>query len=281
MRHNKKRNSALLYEFLIRHISKCLINNKKDEATKALSLSKKYFSKGTVLHEELKLFNFILGTKVKSRESAQRIVDEVLSDGLKLNFNDLDIEKSKLIKEINYTLGEEVYDYKIPNYTTYASVQTLMSNRRSNNKLLDTIQRVKMEEHLVDSLLNENKDNVVDKLKIDPNYNNAVYKFVVQRFHKKYDNKLTEGQKKFLTKYAVYLISENKGIMQSSIQKEVENVKAKLKNVKDVDVLRDKELMSKLTECYRKVSTTNFENISEENVLSLLEYMKLAEEIES
>jgi len=284
MRHNKKRNSALLYEFLVRHISNCLINNQKSEAGKAMSISRKYFSKGTELYKDLRLFNTILGTKVKSRNSAQKVMNEVLSTAISnTNVRKLDMEKSKLIKEINHTFsGEEFYSYKIPNYTVYASIQTLFGDRRNKKKILNSIDRIKLEDNIVEHLVRaENSNNVIDTLKVNPNYNNAVYKFAIERFHKKYDKKLNESQKRFLTKYAVYLISENKGIMQSAIQKEVEIIKEELKNIRDESIAVDKDLMSKINECYKKLVTTNFDNICERNILDILQYMKLVEEVKS
>ena len=143
------------------------------------------------------------------------------------------------------------------------------------------MERVKVEETVVEHLISEKINPVATKLKIDPNYNNAVYKFVVDRFHKKYENKLSEDQKKFLTKYCVYLISENKGPMSSAILKEVETLKTKLKHIKDESVSRDADLMKKLTECHKNLVVTNFSNITEENVLDILQYMNLIEELES
>jgi hypothetical protein len=279
--HNKKRDTGLLFEFLIRHISKCLVDNKKEEAAKAAALSKKFFSQGTVLHEEFKLFKIILDTKVKSRLAAQRVVSEVLSENAKINARKLDAEKSKLIKEINYTLkNKDFFGYKIPNYTIYASVHSLFVDERNKKKTLDAIDRIKIEESIVEHLIRKN-DVVVNVLKTDSNYNNAVYKFVVERFNKKYSDKLNEHQKKLLTKYSLYLVSENKGVMKSAIQKEVEDIKQKLRSIKEDSVSKDVDLLEKINECYKKLVTTNFDNIVEENVLQLLQFMKLVEEIES
>ena len=280
MRHNKKRNSALLYEFLIRHISGCLINDDKKSAVKAMEISKRYFSSGSVLRGELNLFNSILNTEVKSRNSAQRILSEVLRDAEKMNSRQLDAEKSKLIKEINYSFeGSKFYKHKIPYYTVYASIYTLLSEQRNKKKILSSVNRIKLEDSVVEHLVNKVKP-VNETMKIDPNYNNAVYKFVVQNFHKKYKNKLTENQKKLLTKYAVYLISEDKNVMDKAIQKEVSVIKHKIVNIQDISVMKDQELMKKLRECYTKLSEIDFSVITEDKILELLKYVKLAEEVE-
>jgi hypothetical protein len=278
-RHNKKRNAGLLMEFLIRHISKCLINNMKEDANKAVTLSKRHFSKKNALHEELSLFGAILGTKVKSRQSAQKILSEVSKRASKMNARKLDTEKSRLIKEINHILGDEVYSYKVPNYTVYASIQTLFSDAR-NRKKLNPIERIKLEDTIVEHLIREETDQVADKLKTNPNYNNAVYKFVIERFHKKYADKLSENQKKLLTKYAVFMISENEGVIRSAVDKEITEVKRKLKHIRDKSLLDNSELMSKITECYKKIVTTDFSSINDQNILEVLKYMKLIEEVE-
>ena len=106
-RPNKKRNAALLYEFLIRHISKCLIEGKKDDAKKALSLSQQYFSKGTCINEEMALYRTIFSVKVSSRDSAKRIIESVCNSSSKINARKLDEEKSKLIREINYSFNAD------------------------------------------------------------------------------------------------------------------------------------------------------------------------------
>ena len=75
MRHNKKRNTALLYEFLIRHVSKCLIESRKAEANKAVGLLKKYYKSGP-LREELDLFDSALQSKVQTAEYASKVLSE-------------------------------------------------------------------------------------------------------------------------------------------------------------------------------------------------------------
>jgi len=280
MRHNKKRNSALLYEFLIRQISNCLVQKDKKGVSKAMAISKKYFSKGAALREELDLFKTLLDTSVKSKISASRILNEVLSGAEKMNSRKLDVEKSKLIKEINYTFNEKFYKHKIPDYKIYASIYTLLNEQRNKKKVLSTVDKIKLEDNILEHLISRNVDKPATP-QIDPNYNNAVFKFVVQRFHKKYENRLTERQKRLLTKYAVYLISEDRSVIDSAIKTEVERIEKNLTTIQNVDVIKDKQLMSQLRECYSSLKKIDFSEINEAKILELLKYVKLSEEVES
>lgn len=279
-RHNKKRNSALLYEFIIRHISYCLVNDNKEEANKALALSKKYFSKGTALHEEMKLIDAIVRANVSSKGSAQKIIDEVVSFGAGLNSRKIDMEKSLLIKEINHTFDGGFYDYKVPNYPVYASAQTLLTESRNKKKTLNSLDKIKLEDKILEHLVRD-VETPVNEFKINPKYNDAVYKFVIQRFNQKYEKTLSESQKKLLTKYVVYMLSENKAVIESAVDKEVENIKKQIKSIEDEDLKTNDELMGKIDKCYKELAVTDFTNITEENILNLLRYIQLAEEISS
>lgn len=278
--HNKKRNTALLHEFLVRHITKCLVNNRKDEAKKGVEISKKYFSKGSALNQELSLFKTLVDVKVNSKESANKILNEVCLQSQKINARELDVQKSKLVKEINYNFkDQDFYGYKIPNYKIYASAQLLLNESRNKNKILEGIDRIKLEDVILEHLSQKEKNAVVEKVKIDPKYNSAVYKFVIQKFNEKYDQHLTENQKKFLTKYVVSLISENNSVLKAAVEKESKIIKERLRNIEDINVQKDKELMNKINECYKKFVSTNFEVLNEQTVVEFLEYIALSEQL--
>ena len=280
--HNKKRNTALLWEFLVRHISKCIIENKKEEAKKAINLSKRYFSKKSPLFYELKLFDAVLDTTVKSTESAHKILNEIYRLSRKINVREVDASKSKLIKEINYTFDkDQFYGCKVPNYVVYASLQTLINEVKNKKKNLNALDKIKLEERIVDYLVKENKQDPSKLFVTNPDYNNVVYKLVIKKFYDKYSNKLNEDQRKLLTKYVVYLISENASILQASIEKEVKKAKQVLKSIRDKNILEDKDLMKKMNECYKRLVVTNFDIISEENIIEVLKYMSLVNEVNS
>ena len=280
-RNNKKRNTALLIELLVRHISKCWVEGKQDEANKALLISKKYFSESSPLKRELDLFGSTLKTTVKSKESAQKIVNAVCENASKMNARQLDEWKSKLIKEINYTFNsQDIYNYKIPNYTVYASVQTLFNEARNKKKTLNIVDKVKLEETIVEHLIRV-PEQEEESLKVNPNYSNTVYKFLTQRFNEKYKGKINESQKKLLMNYAAYLISNKDQLIKEYIKKESDKIKNSLKMIKDENIKKDQDLMKKINECCEKFSSNKFETINDQNILELLQYQTLIEEVES
>jgi hypothetical protein len=279
MRHNKKRNTALLYEFLIRHISKCMVENKHQEAQKAISLLRKYFGKQTLLREELRLFNSLTNTTLKTPEFASKALAEVLRSASLLNHKALFHVKSKLIKEM-HALSPEIYASKIPYYSFYASVGFLFEECRQ--PFLEAVQKIKLEERVVRHLSADKapKQSLLETLKLDPKYTDAVYRNVLQKFNDKYAG-LPENQKRLLTKYAVSLISENQAVFSNALTKEVNRVRDSLSCL-DRDLLADKELLQRISECRDWLDGAKHNSrVDEQGLVRVLQFMTLADEVSS
>jgi len=277
-KHNKRRNAGLLYEFLIRHVSQCLLENNKEEATKTARIAKRGFSVGTNLNKELKLYKTVLENKVVSKESATKLLNEFYSEAKKIDALKLDEEKSKLIKEINYNLkADKVFNYNVPNYYDYATVQTLINDNR--NKTLETVDRIKLEDYLLELITIPNK--TVLNEQSDPEMNPVVYKFIVKKFNEKISKQLSEGQRNILFNYAAFLMSENKKEVKGKINEQIEKIKNSLRIVKDSGISKDKELSKKINECYKQFVVTNFDRLDDDKIVDLLEYANLSDELES
>lgn len=281
-RTNKKRNSALLYEFLTRHISKCIIDDKKDEANKTLEICKKFFSEGSPLKNELKLFQSVVSSKVASRESMNKIVEYACKYASLMNARIIDEEKSKLIKEVNYTLSKGVYDYKVTNYMNFSSLQMLFNESRNKQKRLTEIDKVRFQDSLVTRLM-DSVNNKPAPVKFDPQHTNTVYKLIVNKFHQKYATSLTENQKKFLIQYAASLITEDKLAFVNYANKENSRILGTLTNIVDGKLREDKELSKRINECVQKYKKeVLFESLNDEKtLLEFLQYIKLADEVVS
>ena len=72
MKHNKKRNTAFLYESLITELTKSIV--KKDDVKKntIIEIIKKYFSSGSNLKKELNLYRTILESEKRFGKLRQK-----------------------------------------------------------------------------------------------------------------------------------------------------------------------------------------------------------------
>ena len=76
MKHNKKRNTAFIYETLSRELTKAILDKDAGKKSQTVSIFKKYFSEGTILSKELQIYRSILGTTNIQKNVAERILQE-------------------------------------------------------------------------------------------------------------------------------------------------------------------------------------------------------------
>ena len=96
-KHNKLRNTGLLFEFLLRQVTVDVLNKKKDSI--ALKIIKNKFNEHTEMGKELALYNLLIQKKFKSESKADFFLSEILRQRAKLNNSVLRREKYNIIKE--------------------------------------------------------------------------------------------------------------------------------------------------------------------------------------
>ena len=74
--HNKKRNVGIIYEQLILTISKAIVENNLEDASRAKGIIKKYFKPGTELYKEHKLFQALIKPEINDASLATAILGE-------------------------------------------------------------------------------------------------------------------------------------------------------------------------------------------------------------
>ena len=66
LKHNKKRNTAFLFEVLVRELTKSVIQKKSDYGVKISRIVKEHFGKGTLLNKELEIYKSLQENSVKN-----------------------------------------------------------------------------------------------------------------------------------------------------------------------------------------------------------------------
>jgi hypothetical protein len=166
LHHNKKRNTHLLHEFLVRQVVQCVMDGKDPKPI--IQLTKKYFAPGSVLCEEDNLFNIILKCK-KDRNVLTKVIDEIKKFAVRLDTKKLDIEKTRLIDEVRKLGCEKMYDHKVKDYTLFASIQTLINNVRGKS-IIESVSGIHLEENIINLLLSEDHSNDGKYAGKQPNY---------------------------------------------------------------------------------------------------------------
>ena len=200
--HNKKRNVGIIYEQLLRKVSRCLVEKKSDESEKVLLILKKHFKPGTQLYKEFRLFNALVKTTVDSESLACRILAEARTAAQDHDSGKLRAEKSALIRDINHTLGNtSFYNQRVEGYRTYATIQTLLNDWRAGDRG-DLSRIAKYENIVVEWLTREKQVQPLNEHK-DSDINSLTVKIMTEKFNNKYGAVLNEQQREIINRYAL------------------------------------------------------------------------------
>lgn len=194
--HNKKRNVGIIYEQIIRFVCNSLLNEDKETAESAIKIIKKHFNSNSQLLKEYKLFKALATTNNISDQLAYSIINEAKKACNNMfDSKKLEKEKSFLIKDLNYNFGKgKIFEEKVENYRTYATIQTLLNEWRSNQSNFDktTEYEIKLHNSLTEQVIVENKN---APLKVDK----ITYKLMQEMFDKKYKTLLNGNQQKLIS----------------------------------------------------------------------------------
>tara|TARA_Y100000296_G_scaffold87423_2_gene133627 strand:+ start:388 stop:1224 length:837 start_codon:yes stop_codon:yes gene_type:complete len=199
-KHNKKRNTAFLYEALVREATKAIVS--KDDATKRIiiNLLKEFFAPSAILAEELNLYAALSETHKLASPTAEKLVYQVREAHSALNQDDIYNAQSQLIRRINSQLSSGVYTNFVPNYKSLATISQLFG---SGSETHDIKRGVILEQQVVDSLIKADKEEMLQEMKpID----NLVFKTFVSKFNESYADSLLSEQKELLNKYILSFI---------------------------------------------------------------------------
>lgn len=128
LKHNKKRNTAFVYEALVRELTESVVKNNKNKQNKIVSIIREHFGNQSLLKEELELYRSIYETRHIEKTTAEKIVVKVKEKHDSLDKRKLFLEQSALISKINRTLSNKVYNNFVPNYKTIASVYSIFQD---------------------------------------------------------------------------------------------------------------------------------------------------------
>jgi len=219
MKHNKKRNTAFIYETLSRELAKAVVEKNNNRKTEVLSVLKEYFAKGTPLAEELKLYKVLLETRNIQQPLAERLLQETKFAYSRLNDSEIFDAQSKIISAINKKLGSHVWANFVPNFKSLASVNAIFNPKTSVKG------KVLFEQSIVDIMSTEVPLAEVNKME---SIDNLTYDSFINKFNEKYTGLIKE-QKDLLNQY-VTSFSDNGLELKIFLNRELQRLKEAINN---------------------------------------------------
>jgi hypothetical protein len=234
MSHNKKRNTAFLFEALSIEGTKAILEKDINRANFVKTMILDFFGPKTELSKELNLYKALDKGSVES-EIADKYLQEVKSRYDKLDKKKIFNEQSTLINVINKYLGGKVYNNFVPSYKNLATITQLF------NDATPIKEKILLERSVLQQISKLNEK--VNELKpVD----NILYNTFTKKFNEKYSELLSE-QKDLLTKF-VGSFADDGLDLKIYLNEEIERLKEGLEIALKSEEIKDDESMRQKTQ---------------------------------
>jgi hypothetical protein len=263
IKHNKLRNTGILFELLVRQITADVLENKQNGI--AVKLMREFFNSNTELGKELMLYRAFFNVQNLSEQKAFKLLQLVTEQRKALNQNELNTQKYLLIKEIKKHFDlKEFFAARIPSYKIYASIYKTFDATLNGIGTATTIEEAATSqftivEHLSGKVVNKESKEQNQLAEIirgqDDDIRFLSYKILIERFNQKYKD-LDDSQKELLQEY-IYNVSnttklkayvqQKSAVLAKNIIKESNNVSDKVTRIKLREVVAQLHKIEKTT----------------------------------
>mgnify|MGYP003117023888 CR=1 FL=1 len=270
LKHNKKRNTAFLFETLVRELTRSAIRKDTPTRQKVVNIIKESFDKNSLLHKELELYRTLCETRDVSKDIAEKILQECKKQYNELDKKKIFSEQGATISKINKSLSKEFFNTFVPNYKDLATVYQIFNTEMSPST------RVLLEDTVVKSMTGQ----AADKEDVAVQADNLVIKNFIKKFNGKYGDTLSENQSKLLKNY-VMSFTDNAVSLKSFLNEEITRLRTSLEKNKEMGEIRnDADMVNKTDRVLKSLEEFKNTKITKESLSHILNVQNLVREIE-
>lgn len=273
IKHNKYKNTGVIFELLVRQIATDTLNNRDSIATKII---KKHFGSKNELSKELNLYQTTLKENFNSEYKASEFLNIILTERSKLNTTNLSNQKYNLVKDIkkHYDIND-FFKHRVTAYKENASIYKLFEYSSGDNPK----QYIECKSTILEHISGKTKkDKVVST--INEEYSKQpkevrllAWKLLVENFNDKYNN-LSNKQRNILKQYIN--TADNSQNLKKFVIKECNNLSNLFRKIN----ITDDVIKIKINEVIRLIDKLkSAKTITESQILSLLRYYELNKEL--
>ena len=266
LKHNKKRNTAFLYESLVRELTLAIVNKKSEQKKLIEETLIKFFKKGTNLQKDLDSYKAIYETKNASARNAEKLLIEAKHKRFsEVNEKKLFNEQTNLIDHINKKIGKQTFSHFLPNYKNLATISQIF------NKDISVKNKVLLENNIIKTMLVENKEEV----EMQP-VDNIAFNIFLEKFNEKYNGTLLEEQQDLIKNY-LFSFADNKAGLIMYLEEEMGRLEKELLEAQASEECE--ETKNKLKLVQENISGNKDREINKEVILQILKVQELISEI--
>lgn len=267
-KHNKKRNTALVYEALIKEATAAILRGDHETKNKVVSIVNNHFDLDSILRKDLQCYQSLSENQGLAIEDSRRILNETKIQKRLIDPTALFKAQSAAIKDINTEIDSDIFNNFVPNYKTLATIDQMFSIKTSPKD------KVLLENEVVELMSTNAEEDTTEAV------DSLVVSTFVEKFNDKYSGELLDEQRELLTHY-IMSFTDNATALKMFLNNEIGRLKEALTNsFSNVDeISEDSDMTTKTKKVVSKLESYSKAGVSDDVLLSVLKTQALVKEI--
>ena len=266
-KHNKKRNTAFVFEALSREATVAIIKGDHQRKEKVVSIVRKHFTGNSLLKKDLECYRSLYENQNLDETTSKKIVEAVMAAKRLIDPDGLFKQQTEIINDINKDLSPSTFNNFVPNYKTLATIAKMFNTNSPK-------QSVMLETKIIDGMtgvIEEQKMEAIDSL---------TFTTFTKKFNDKYNSSLLREQKELLNHY-ISSFSHDDLETKIFLNRELGRLKKSLSEAVEVeDIANDPEMVRKTNAVRERLETlSNETSLNESTLLTILKTQELVKEI--
>ena len=266
-RHNKKRNTAFVFEALSREATVAIIKGDIKRKEKVVSIVRKHFTGDSLLKKDLECYRSLYENQNLDEQTSQKILEAVKVSKRLIDPDGLFKQQTEIINDINKELAPATFNNFVPNYKSLATIAKMFNTNSPKESVI-------LESRVVNSMLGEVETSTMQPI------DSITFATFTKKFNGKYSDALLQEQKQLLNHYISSFGSDD---LESKIylNRELTRLKESLEKATEVEeVANDPEMIRKTKLVKERLQNLySVTTLNEATLLTILKTQELVKEI--
>jgi len=266
-KHNKKRNTAFVFEALAREATTAIIKGDQERKAKVVSIVRRHFTGDSLLKKDLECYRSLYENQDLDENTSQKILEAVMAAKRLIDPDGLFKQQTEVINDINKELTPATFNNFVPNYKSLATIAKMFNTDSPKQKVM-------LESKIIEGMVGKLEEQNLEPL------DSLTFVTFTKKFNEKYNGSLLREQKELLNHY-ISSFSHDELETKIYLNRELGRLKQSLSEaVKVEEIANDPEMVKKTNAVKERLENLSGETkLNETTLLTILKTQELVKEI--
>jgi len=266
-KHNKKRNTAFVFEALAREATVAIVKGDQERKAKVVSIVRKHFTGDSLLKKDLECYRSLYENQNLDKNTSQKILEAVMAAKRLIDPDGLFKQQTEVINDINKELTPATFNNFVPNYKALATIAKMFNTDSPKQKVM-------LEEKIIEGMSGTLIEHTMQPI------DSITFATFTKKFNDKYSSSLLKEQKELINHYISSFAIDD---LETKIylNRELGRLKESLEKATEVEeVASDQEMINKTKLVKERLESLSGDTtLTEATLFTILKTQELVKEI--